>query len=409
MHVYLFSPIPYSFLHQRPQKLADQFVALGMRVTFIEPCGLTEYLSGRKKGVPLLIVRSAWYQFLGLMALLIPGMRKKPEPKGKTAGGAGGMEIVPMPIIIPNNRIDSAGMERLNASVYRQALKYSLFRRMEAGEESMAIVQNPIWGEVLERGDFTKITYDCIDEISLFAGRGSVGRVEQYEARLIGMSDAVFVTAEKLEERLKRRTAGLPLVRIPNGVDYYFFQRGASGREMPAGLPAIRHPIVGYVGVLRDWMDYALLEYLATEMPAVSFVMVGPVDFEFRIETVKRMPNVVFPGRRDYGEMPAYINAFDVCIIPFLTGPVSSTTNPVKVFEYFALGKPVVSTPLHELEHFARQGLLRIADGREGFASALKLALAESDQGVRERRREVARKHSWKTLADSMLSAVGKG
>lgn len=408
MHVFIFSPIPYSFLHQRPQKLADQFVALGIPVTFIEPCGLSEYLSGRAKGLPVLILRSACYLFLGLLAFLIPGLHRKPVPKESDGGPATGMRIVGMPFIIPNNRVDSALLERINASVYRQTLIHRVFKKMRMDEESVAIVQNPLWGLVLQRGDFSKITYDCIDDITLFSGRGSAQRIQEYENHLIGMTDAVFVTAGKLEENLRVKTGNLPLVRVPNGVDYEFFQSRVAGVDTPAELAGVQRPIVGYVGVLRDWMDYDLLQFLAGRMPGISFVLVGPIDFEFRIEGLRRMRNVFFPGRKDYRDMPAYINAFDVCMIPFLTGPVSSTTNPVKVFEYFALGKPVVSSPLYELEQFRDQGLLWIADGKEAFASALAAAIAERAGPVRERRQEVARRHSWKFLAGSMLSAVSK-
>ncbi len=408
MHVYLFSPIPYSFLHQRPQKLADQFVALGIPVTFIEPCGLSEYLSGRKKGLFLLAVRSLWYLFLGLLASLIPGLHRKPRPLERNGTQQSGMRIVGMPFIIPNNRVDSGLLERFNASVYRQTLIQRVFNRMRKGEESIAIVENPLWGLVLEKGDFSKITYDCIDDITLFSGRGSAERIMEYERRLLGMTEAVYVTAEKLEESLRLKTKSIPLLRVPNGVDYEFFQSRVGAGEIPTDLAAVQRPIVGYVGVLRDWMDYDLLEFIAGRMPGISFVLVGPIDFEFRIEHLRRMRNVVFPGRKDYHDIPAYVNAFDVCMIPFLTGPVSSTTNPVKIFEYFALGKPVVSSPLHELEQFREKGLLWIANGKEEFAAAVAKAIKEGDGPVRDRRREVARQHSWKTLAGSMLAALSE-
>ncbi|MEW6510653.1 MAG: glycosyltransferase [Bacteroidota bacterium] len=405
MQIFIFSPIPYSFLHQRPQKLADQYVEKGHQVTFIEPCGLTEYLSGRKKGLPLLVIRSVWYFFLGLAAIVIPRMLRKPALRGDGDEQGEGPKIASMPIIVPNNRVNSAMMERLNASIYRQAIR-GLFRHIDPNEETLAIVENPLWGLVLQRGDFTRLAYDCIDEISLFAGRGSVERMECYERRLIEMSDAVCVTAEKLEETLRPKVLGRPLVRLPNGVDYDYFQRRIQECGPPDALAGVRRPIVGYVGVLRNWMDYALVEYLARTLTQVSFVLVGPVDFENRLESIRKIPNVILMGRREYRDVPAFINAFDVCVIPFLPGPVSNTTNPVKLFEYFALGRPVVSTRLRELEKFADQGLLRMADNREEFASAVTDALAERTPGVKEMRKEVARAHSWKSIADQLFAVA---
>jgi glycosyltransferase involved in cell wall biosynthesis len=406
--VYLFSPIPYSFLHQRPQKLADQFVAQSIPVTFIEPCGLSEYFAGKKSGLVRLFFLSAWYQIVGLLALLLPRLSHAPRPRG-TRRMTEGMEIVAMPIVMPANRVNSPGLERLNASIYRQVLRSRIFRHMDPGEESIAIVQNPFWGLVLRKGDFTRITYDCIDEISLFAGHSAVDRYQKYEAALLKMADATFVTAEKLELSLRERMPDGPLVRVPNGVDFQFFQTRAHEDGQPQELLALRHPVIGYVGVLRDWFDYALVGAIARAMPKASFVMVGPLDFGFRIDSLRGIPNLIWPGRKEYRDMPQYINAFDVCLIPFLATKVAETTNPVKIFEYFALGKPVVASPMHELLPFERDGLLTIATGEQAFVEGIRAGLAEKGTELRQRREAIAREHSWHVLAARMLDTAFPG
>ena len=395
-HVYLFSPIPYSFLHQRPQKLADQFVRRGIPVTFIEPCGLTEYLQGRKKGLVRLALYSIVYQVIGFISFLIPG--RVSRPRRCSGGGASdaSLSIVPMPMVYPSNRVDSALLEKVNAAVFRQALRRRVLRFIGEDEESIAIVQNPFWGLVLERGDFTTFAYDCLDEITLFSGRASVERFSRYERHLIDLASTTFVTAEKLEERLRAIAPGRLIVRVPNGVDFEWFQERAAHREFPPDIQEAAHPIAGYVGVLRSWFDYDLIGRLALTMPDVSFIMVGPLDFEFRNSHLRTIRNLRWIGRRDYGEMPRYISAFDVCLIPFMAGNVSQTTNPVKVFEYFALGKPVVSTPMHELLPFRNDGLLRFAGGREEFATAIRDSLAEP-------------RHSWRALTDLMLTNLIPG
>lgn len=211
MRIYIFSPIPYSFLHQRPQKLADQFLARSIPVTYIEPCGLTEYLAGRKKGILQLVFVSAWYHCIGLFALIFPHLGAKPAARQRVAStDPPGMEILSMPFVIPNNRVDSPLMEKLNCAIYRQVLKRRIFRKMSDDGMSYAIVENPFWGFVLRKGDFTKIAYDCIDEISLFSGKGSAGRFEQYERDLLDICSAVFVTAEKLEDRLRPLVSTIP-------------------------------------------------------------------------------------------------------------------------------------------------------------------------------------------------------
>jgi glycosyltransferase involved in cell wall biosynthesis len=409
--VYLFSPIPYSFLHQRPQKLADQFVRRGIPVTFIEPCGITEYTGGGKKGLLRLILYSLMFQALGVLSLMIPGMRATPRRRTTGAPPALPLRIVPMPIVYPPNRVNSPILEKLNAAIFRQALRWRVLRFIRNDEEAIAVVQNPFWGTVLKEEDFTTITYDCLDELTLFSGNASVERFSDYERRLIAISVTIFVTAEKLEERLRSIAPGHHVVRVSNGVDFDWFQARAALGQAPADMRDTKHPVAGYVGVLRDWFDYELLARLAQTMPDVSFVIVGPLDFDFRIAHLHAEPNLRWIGRREYEAMPSYIGAFDVCLIPFLTGKVSQTTNPVKVFEYFALGKPVVSTPMHELLPFAKAGLLRLARGEEEFASALRESLEEPPGELQERRRAVARNHSWGALKDLVLSNLtpGKG
>ena len=408
-HVYLFSPIPYSFLHQRPQKLADQFVQSGIPVTFIEPCGLSEYLQGRKKGLVKLVLYSIVFQILGFLAFLIPGTGSAPRRRVGRSAAEPALSIVPMPMVYPSNRVDSALLEKVNASIFRQALRWGVLRLIREDDESIAIVQSPFWGLVLERGDFTTIAYDCLDEITLFSGRASVERFEGYERRLLDLAAMTFVTAEKLEERLRTVAPGHPVVRVPNGVDFEWFQDRAARQGSPPDIEETSHPTAGYVGVLRAWFDYDLVGHLARTMPDISFIMVGPLDFEFRNAHLRAIPNLRWIGRRDYVEMPRYIDAFDVCLIPFMAGKVSQTTNPVKVFEYFALGKPVVSTPMHELLPFKNDGLLRFAGGVEEFASAIRDSLAEPAGGLPERRRDVARKHSWRALTELMLSNLNPG
>ena len=406
--IYLFSPIPYSFLHQRPQKLADQFVARGIPVTFIEPCGFTEYLQGKKNGLAGLIFSSIVFLALGAAALALPGLSGKVRRRGPAPGAPAGLRIVQMQMVYPSNRVDWPLLEKFNASVFRQALRFRVLRTVSEGEFAVALVENPFWGAVLREGDFDSVAYDCLDELTLFAGRASADRFAGYERRLLAMSGAVFVTAEALEERLHTLEGPAPgPVRVPNGVDVEWFEAHAA--DSPPELSGIRAPVAGYVGVLRSWFDYELLGGLARSMPDVVFAIVGPLDFEFRNAHLRSIPNLLWIGRRDYATMPGYIGRFDVCLIPFVEGKVSATTNPVKVFEYFALGKPVVATPMRELQPFAREGLLRLARGEREFADGIRAALAERDDTRAAGRRAVARAHSWRSLADGMLARMEGG
>ena len=405
MHIYLFSPIPYSFVHQRPQKLADQFQALSNAVTYIEPCGFTEYIADRKKGLIRLLFWSVIYQVLGFLAFVRPHLRTKPLRRRRKARPRG-LEVISMPLVIPQNRFNSEILEQFNASVYRQVLMGKVFRSMREDEETVAIVQNPFWGCVIKEGDFSRVYYDCIDEISLFSGHASVSRFLKYESNLANMCEAIFVTAEKLEDHIKSLNVDVPVVRVPNGVDYAWFQERVSTLRGLEDLKTIRRPIVGYVGVLRAWFDYALLGKMADALPGVSFVVVGPLDIQERIKNLRQHSNIYWLGRKEYDEIPLYINAFDACIIPFIQGKVSQTTNPVKIFEYFALGKPVVTSKLYELKPYTENELVYMADEDDQFLDLLRIALAERDHEKKRLRKEIAQEHSWRAQVERMRAVI---
>lgn len=407
--IYFFSPIPYTFLHQRPQRLADQFIARGIDVTYIEPFGLTEHLGGHPGRLLRLLLFSAWCQVLTLLSIVIPFRPGKSRGRAGRHPGARGLTILTLPLVLPHTRVNSAFLEKMNAAVFREVLDRKVLGRMQQDERSVAVVENPYWGSVLRKGDFTFIAYDCLDEMVLFSGRGSLKRYEEYERRLLEIADATFVTAEQLEATLRTRGVRSPLIRIPNGVDYEWFQERSDQGDVPGDLAAIPAPIAGYVGVLRAWFDYELIGRLAAGMRDISFVIVGPLDIRGKIKDLLDLPNLFWLGRREYQDIPLFVRAFDVCLIPFTGSSISMTTNPVKVFEYFALGKPVVSSPLRELRGYANEGILRVAEGEREFASAIRESLGKSDPHQSERRRAIARAHSWQVLAGEMLTNLGIG
>ena len=141
---------------------------------------------------------------------------------------------------------------------------------------------------------------------------------------------------------------------------------------------------------------------------SITFMLVGPLVDPERAVALQAHANVIFPGMRPYAEVPAYIAAFDLCLIPFISGKIAESTNPVKVFEYFALGKPVLSTPVAELQSFAQEGLLTIAEGEE-FIRGLERAGEAQDPAIVARRKEIAAAQSWQALVAQMLEVMNRG
>ncbi len=397
MRVFFFAAIPYGALHQRPQKIVDQFRARGLRVVYIQQCGLREFLGPRRKELAGMALRSLGYHVGALAAMLAgPGGFRSRRTKAIREDD---FEILDLPLIVPVNRVNSRLMDRLCAAVYRRFLIGKILPLAGDGP-SVAVIENPFLGSVVRKGDFDLLYYDCLDDVSLYSGNNSLVRFEAYESRLLSAADGAFVTARKLEERLRDRPGAPPVWRVPNGVDYSWFRVQAAS----SATPRERKLVAGYVGMLSAWIDYELIEGVARRLPEVTFMLVGPVDDAGRVRRLAQLSNVRLVGRQPYEAIPPAIARFDVCIIPFRAGAIAETTNPVKVYEYFALGKPVVSTPLAELEPYAADGLVRIEGGEEGFAAAIMDACSEDDEVRKTRREEVARHHSWTELAGRMVS-----
>lgn len=400
MHIYLFAPIAYDFLHQRPQKLAEQFRLMSIPVTYIQPTGFKEYMSGRRKGFVRAVLSSLWYHLLAVLSRLNSRTKKAAADQSLSPS----VQVVSLPLTFPVNRANSTLLEAMMASAYRQFLRKEVLRANE--NETVAIFQNPFWGRVVEKGDFSKICYDCIDDVILYAGKSSVNRFRSYEDQLVRKADCVVTTAAKLEEHLRLKKPDRPIHRIPNGVDYDWFQDQGAKAEPPEVLRSLKHPIVGYVGSIAGWMDYKLIAEIARMIPDMAFVFVGPAESSERIKQLQTRPNIHWLGQKPYSDIPAYIKQFDVCIIPFIGGDIAQSTNPVKVFEYFAMGKPVVSTPIDELIPFVKNELVLFGDSAKSFSEALKRAVEEKNSQRVAKRMDVAKSHSWQIHAHAFVNAI---
>ncbi len=397
--IFLIAQTPYGYLHHRSQRIADQLRDWGIPLTYVEESGgWRPYLTRRRSGLPRALGRSLMYHAGALI--------KRPDHPPRPTIVRGKPDIVEMPLGLPTTRFDSASLERLTASVFRQTLLREVFPRRDPRLRTVALVNSPIWGMVLRKGDFDRVVYDCIDDVSLYAGLASVSRFLDYERKLIRISDAVVATAASLEQHVRELDSRIPITRIPNGVDVEWFQEAAAEDRAVVRTGSLTAPVVGYVGTISGWLNISLAARVARLLPHVTFLFVGPEDPWVDLEPLKGLPNVRFFGRIPYDEVPSVIAACRVCWIPFSAGRIVERTNPIKLFEYFALGKPVVSTPMPELETFRRRGLLGIGTTDEDLSREIQRALAEEDERLVARRVRVAREHSWDTLIGDLFGVL---
>ncbi|MFX0201437.1 MAG: glycosyltransferase [Candidatus Hodarchaeota archaeon] len=229
--------------------------------------------------------------------------------------------------------------------------------------------------------------YDCPDEM-LFSGNGKRKRVYgQLKKEILEQSTISFYTSKVLLEEGKMHAKNC--FYVPNGVDIGSFLREKC--RTPKGLAKLQGTILGVVGTFDERIDIELMSFVLENIRDATFVFVGPIGINMR--DLENHPRVFLAGKRRYEEIPAFIEAFDVALIPYRLNEVTRAVYPVKLHEYLILGKPVVATSLPELEQFS--DMIWVARTKEEFLHHIRAALNESDEGIRNKRIDIAKANSW--------------
>ena len=242
--------------------------------------------------------------------------------------------------------------------------------------------------------------YYCIDDYAAHPGVDA-DLIGARDAALTRTADIVFVAPPALLDA--KRALNPNTVFAPHGVDVELFAKAFDERtEIPPAARDLAHPVIGYFGSLHEWIDFELIESLARARPAWTFLLIGHAAAD--VSRLAALPNVRLVGAQPYASLPAWAKAFDVAIIPYRLNRQVANANPLKLREYLAAGKPVVSVRNAEIEKFARW--VRIADDREGFLAAIEDALREERPGLRAERSAAVADQSWDRRVADVLAAV---
>jgi glycosyltransferase involved in cell wall biosynthesis len=215
-------------------------------------------------------------------------------------------------------------------------------------KDAINMVFNPAAGMIAGRLGESQIIYYCVDEYTAFTG-ASPG-LKRIEDDLFRRADLVVVSAERLFESKQHLNPHTYVIR--HGTDWRHFRTALEAHlAAPADIVDLPRPIIGFHGLLADWVDYELIKKTAEHFNEGSVVLIGKiaVDAAQKIKVLEGMPNIHFLGRKPYAELPAYCKAFDVAINPFVINELTLAANPLKVREYLAAGLPVVSTDIPEV------------------------------------------------------------
>lgn len=258
--------------------------------------------------------------------------------------------------------------------------------------EVVVVVDHPAWYPMLAalRG-VSRIVYDCIDVIGAFPNTSS--NLLKNEMMLIKEADTVLASSRCIGEFVERSRSA---VVVPNGVEFRRFN--AVAYEAPSSSQVE----ILYFGAISHWFDEALVRRVAERFSSWRFTLIGEADSNV-VKCLKMVENIDLVGEVHYEELPRYLARASAAIIPFKINSLTRGVNPVKVYEYLAAGRPVVSTPLPEL---VGNPHVLTARGVNEFSEALSRCVSSDLSSARLERSRWAAEQDWGVRAKSLLSAV---
>jgi glycosyltransferase involved in cell wall biosynthesis len=245
--------------------------------------------------------------------------------------------------------------------------------------------------------------YDITDDwITSNQPAGLLGRIVTLDGLLCRTADAVIVCSARLRELKEPLTPPGRLHLIPNGVDAAHYAGVLDAGPVPAAAAGWQRPVLGYVGTVHpDRVDVDLMVGVAGRLAGRgSIALVGPNYLSpGDVDRLAATGNVHVVGPVKYADVPGYLRAFDVCIVPHRVTPFTESLNPIKLFEYLAAGKPIVSTPVAGFRDHPQH--VALAGDAESFVRAALAAVDEPAVAAQARRAEAAH-HSWAARVDAI-------
>lgn len=264
------------------------------------------------------------------------------------------------------------------------------------------MVFNPAAGLLAGKLGEESVIYYCVDEYTAFTGVAA--GLKEIEEELFAKADLVVVSAEKLLESKAKFNKNTFLIR--HGADWLHFRKSlADATPIPAEIKDLPKPIIGFHGLLADWVDFELLKKTAEHFKNGSVVLIGKitVDAEKKIKILDGIPNIHFLGRQPYADLPNYCKGFDVALNPFEISELTLAANPLKVREYLAAGLTVVSTDIPEVRILEN---CLVGTDHADFISKIEDAL--ENPKPREEISDSIRQESWESKIDELRAILTK-
>jgi len=373
----MYPPIEWGGLFQRPQHLAREFCRKLGTVIYIQPAGLRN---------PSLLDLKRIRGFCSSTA-------SHPSDKMRYKG----LIIKTLPFI-PLHGL--ALTEAINAAILDRFILR--LKNKQAPCILWAAAPAPFFAKsTVVQGDFPLI-FDWLDDYAIF--RHLPGRVTEMQYELAAKADLVFASSKTLLKKAKQHGAKKAFL-LPNGVDLQHWCCNLKGKLK--GRISNNGAIVGYFGTLSHWLDKKLVVDMATRRPNWTFVFIGPRTDKGGLSPIFELANCIHIPEVNYYKLPELACDFDVCWMPFKASELTMSINPVKIYEYLAMGKPVVVPELPDLAEL--KNVLFVASNSNDWEQALEKAFAQcQDPKLVKQRQNKVKKYAWENIACDAIDMITK-
>jgi glycosyltransferase involved in cell wall biosynthesis len=258
---------------------------------------------------------------------------------------------------------------------------------------------------ILENLEKRLSVYHCVDDFcawGLWWNNDELIRAREIE--LLNKVDLVFTTSSNLQK--KQAAINRNCYFIPNGSEYELFSKAAREETpLPPDIINIKKPIIGYIGMFNaDRLDLEWLEH-AAKFSDYSFVFIGKRQGgAFDLTRLKKLKNIYFLGFKEQADLPGYLRAIDVCIMPSSNSLNNMSVFPLKIFEYMAAGKPIVARQINELSRYRKY--ISLVNTKEDFLKAIDMELCKNNKQKVAERMSFSKENTWDARVEEMSNII---
>lgn len=299
---------------------------------------------------------------------------------------------------IVNPKTIPAPQSKLARALAKQLLKWQIQPVLAKTQLQSPILWTSLPTAVDLAGSFDEhaLVYYCGDDFSGLAGVDH-HTVTAREKELVDKADLIIASSQSLVDGFNKHSAQL----LTHGVDQTLFTTPC---QRALDLPDAKH-IAGFYGSISNWLDMRLLSETIQQLPEWQFVFIGKIETD--ISEINHFKNVTFLGPRPHHLLPSYSQHWTASLLPFVDNKQIQACNPLKLKEYLAAGRPVISTSFNAITPY--RALIQVADNSAAMVEALRLStqltdLAEFTPALRQQ----TTNKSWQARAQQVEQWLGK-